>query len=274
MDDIFYWPSRNFGSWTGVWPEAFGIKDCKKKLSRTNGGYYSINYVKAGAVDLKMAHSAPHTVREKEVFLIPPGHFYNYQANGNALDTTELFWIRLTGPLAESYLHLAGLDEKKAVLSVKFPELFEEKIRELRQLYESYDEASDSEVIALLYHLVSVCTKKPNRSALEEKTLAQRIRDFMFDELETGYNVSQIAAFFGISRSSLFLHFKKEFRENPVRVLQNARVEKAKYLLRETGLKVEEIARASGYSNLGHFLHHFKAEAGKTPTGYRSDTKK
>ena len=271
MDDIFYWPSRQFASWTGVWPEAFGMKDCEKKLARTNGGYYSINFVMEGAVSLKMAHSPERTVTEGQMFMIPPSHFYQYQA---AKKETSLFWIRLTGPQTANYLHLMNLDSKKLLIAVSNPEGVERAIREIYDLYEPYTPASDARAIALLYRLIPTCAEKPARHHREEKCLAQRIRDFMYDELETGYNVSQIATFFGISRSSLFLRFKEEFEENPAEVLQEARIKKAQHLLRETALKVEEIARASGYSSTNHFLHHFKTKTGKTPTAYRKGRRK
>ena len=52
-------------------------------------------------------------------------------------------------------------------------------------------------------------------------------------------------------------------------LLGGMRVEKAKGLLRQTTLRVHEIAERCGYSDLGHFSKSFKKLTGMTPGEYR-----
>ena len=47
------------------------------------------------------------------------------------------------------------------------------------------------------------------------------------------------------------------------------RVEAARHLLRESTLAVGRVARALGYSNLGHLSRQFQRETGTSPTEYR-----
>ena len=53
------------------------------------------------------------------------------------------------------------------------------------------------------------------------------------------------------------------------RLLQEVRVEAAKRLLEETGLPVEEVGRAVGFSEGGYFIRIFRRLQGVTPSAYR-----
>jgi AraC-like DNA-binding protein len=51
----------------------------------------------------------------------------------------------------------------------------------------------------------------------------------------------------------------------------NYRIEVAKKLLRETEMRVSEIAEACGYKNFSNFSEDFKNKAGRSPLKYRSE---
>ena len=63
--------------------------------------------------------------------------------------------------------------------------------------------------------------------------------------------------------------FKKELGQTYVNFLTEKRIEKAKEMLRETSLKIYEIAESVGYHNLQHFGIVFKKHTGQTPKEYR-----
>ncbi|MFX8098759.1 helix-turn-helix transcriptional regulator, partial [Acinetobacter baumannii] len=63
--------------------------------------------------------------------------------------------------------------------------------------------------------------------------------------------------------------FKKETGQTYLDYLTNARIKRAKQLLRETSMKIYEIAENIGYRDLKHFGHLFKKRTGRTPKEYR-----
>ncbi|MGN7300515.1 response regulator transcription factor [Ferdinandcohnia sp. SAFN-114] len=63
--------------------------------------------------------------------------------------------------------------------------------------------------------------------------------------------------------------FKKETGQTYMDFLTETRINKAKTLLRETSMKIYEIAESVGYQNLQHFGTIFKKRTGKTPKEYR-----
>ena len=70
-------------------------------------------------------------------------------------------------------------------------------------------------------------------------------------------------------------YFSEKFKEatgtNFVRYVARTRFEKAAALLRETDLRVSEIAFACGFQSLSQFNRVFKKFAAKSPTEYRAE---
>ena len=68
-------------------------------------------------------------------------------------------------------------------------------------------------------------------------------------------------------------HFAHAFRQatgtSPHRYVIGQRIERAKGLLRETSLTLDEIAQRTGYSSQSHFSVAFRKAVGMAPSAYR-----
>jgi AraC-like DNA-binding protein len=62
--------------------------------------------------------------------------------------------------------------------------------------------------------------------------------------------------------------FKRAFGETPHQYLLRRRIERAKELLRGTGLSVTEVSRAVGFRSLGSFSTAFRELVGEAPSEY------
>lgn len=74
----------------------------------------------------------------------------------------------------------------------------------------------------------------------------------------------------GLSKSYFCDLFHKTESVSFSNYLKNLRIEKSKELLRNTNLKVFEVADAVGFSNVKYFCFVFKKAVGKTPSEYQS----
>ena len=88
-------------------------------------------------------------------------------------------------------------------------------------------------------------------------------------EVSTGMNIEQICRVLKVSRSSLFLHFKKECGRSPIEILTEVRIAHARRLLRETSLSVAEVAFSSGYTDPFYFSRTFARHVGSPPSVFR-----
>jgi AraC family transcriptional regulator len=92
---------------------------------------------------------------------------------------------------------------------------------------------------------------------------------FIEDRLGDGLKLQELAATVRMSQ----FHFARKFRlstgQSPHAYLTLRRMERAKCLLRETGMPLAQVAREVGYQTQAHFTGVFRRYVGLTPRIYR-----
>ena len=68
--------------------------------------------------------------------------------------------------------------------------------------------------------------------------------------------------------------FREEFHTTPKQYILDLRIRKAKQLLAEGHLPVNEISESCGFSSVYHFSRAFRQAAGLSPTEYRNNARK
>lgn len=89
----------------------------------------------------------------------------------------------------------------------------------------------------------------------------------------TGIKAEQVLEDVRLSRSNLESRFKAELGKTIHNVIHEEKFEKAKYLLSNTTLSINEIYQMCGYPSLQYFYFLFKKHDNKTPTEYREQAK-
>jgi len=96
-----------------------------------------------------------------------------------------------------------------------------------------------------------------------------RARDAMDRAYAQPLDVPAVAAIAQLSPAHFIRCFRATFGETPHRYLQRRRVERAMFLLRETGRNVTDVCYDVGFNSLGTFSRTFREVVGETPSGYR-----
>lgn len=127
----------------------------------------------------------------------------------------------------------------------------------------------DTEI--LLRYIRRVCRTVENR--YEEKNQEQLGRIMQFVE-ENLYNpelsLQMVAERFGYSSAYTSRIFKEYYHQNFLGYVTSGRIRKAKKLLEETELSINEIAGQTGFGNDITFRRVFKKETNMIPSNYRS----
>lgn len=98
--------------------------------------------------------------------------------------------------------------------------------------------------------------------------------NFIHNNFERDISLGDIARFVFLSPSYFTRAFKEETGMSPINYLLKVRIERAKELLEDTGLKISDIALSVGFSNQQRFNEMFKKYAGLTPLQYRKKNDK
>jgi len=96
-----------------------------------------------------------------------------------------------------------------------------------------------------------------------------RARDAMDRTYALPLDISQLSQVAHVSEAHFIRTFKATFGETPHRYLQRRRVERAMFLLRESGRSITDVCLDVGFGSLGTFSRTFHEIVGMTPTQYR-----
>ena len=135
-----------------------------------------------------------------------------------------------------------------------------------------YAESLATELAVHLLRHYSTASKPTNgASRMLPRYKLQRVTDYINDNLREDLTLSKISAVLSMSP----YHFAHAFRQTtglaPHRYVIQRRIERARFLLRETDLLITEIAHQVGYANQSNFSVVFHQFTGQTPRGFRNN---
>ncbi|EJL25925.1 helix-turn-helix domain-containing protein [Brevibacillus sp. BC25] len=94
------------------------------------------------------------------------------------------------------------------------------------------------------------------------------VRSYMICNFDRPLNVTTLAAMANLSPSYFGDSFKKAYGQSVMDYVTSLRINHAKRLLRETDMKLRDIAKTIGYSDEFYFSRKFKKEVGVSPSAY------
>ncbi|WP_108991292.1 response regulator [Paenibacillus agaridevorans] len=104
----------------------------------------------------------------------------------------------------------------------------------------------------------------------QEGQIMSRAKKYIRDHLQEPITLEQLGKITFTSKSYLSRLFRKRTGQTFIEYLTDIRMEKAKKLLAEPGIKIYEVAEQLGYQDWKHFSRTFKDRTGYGPAEYRS----
>jgi two-component system, response regulator YesN len=105
----------------------------------------------------------------------------------------------------------------------------------------------------------------------EERQDIRKVKEIIGAHLDQDISLQYLADQVHLNHRYLSVLFKSETGQNLSDYVTQARIERAKQLLKDTQMKIQDIAKLSGYPNVKYFLSIFKQSTGCTPTEYREN---
>jgi len=124
---------------------------------------------------------------------------------------------------------------------------------------------------ALAAQLVRSFSPAPPATATIEDRRLKRVVAYIEDNIVEDLSLKAMAAVAAMSPYHFARAFKAATGASPLQFVINARIERAKVMLKSTRLSISEVAFRVGYGDPGHFSRHFKSRVGTTPGAYRQD---
>lgn len=114
-------------------------------------------------------------------------------------------------------------------------------------------------------------TRNPRLAKIGREDIAKirEVEAFLLEDLSRAPVVNELARHATMSATRLKILFRQVFGLPPYEYFQQHRMLKAKQLLRDTKMPVQEIGRALGYSNMSNFTLAFRKVFGVNPSELR-----
>nr|WP_242828844.1 AraC family transcriptional regulator [[Eubacterium] cellulosolvens] len=231
--------------------------------------HYLIHYITGGRGTYTTG-GRTYELSAGDIFLALPDTEIMYRASDDDPWTYE--WVGFYGTDAPSIIERTALRPDCPVLhSVSYgEELREHLLRIIRAFGNTFQSAVEmtGELYLLLFVLVSRSgVPEPERSGAAEDV--RRAVEYIASHYSYGITVEDIAAYIGVSRSTLFREFRKKGYPSPKEYLDRFRIDRARVLLTDTQLPVGAVATSVGYDNGPYFSKAFRKFTQMTPSLFR-----
>jgi|GEM_PF-1080580 len=168
---------------------------------------------------------------------------------------------------------------RNVLLPTGNPGLLEEPLRRIRSEMETDDGCSERIVRDTIFRMLA----EVRRSAREYRKLRDimtdaerrrhaefvRIRERILAEPEKEYTIRELAARANLSPERFAVLYRKFFHASPLAEILDARLIKARRLLKTTTFQIKEIAGECGWRDEHYFARLFRQKTGITPGEFR-----
>ena len=268
---------------------SYGRFQCSELSPHKNMGM-EITYVEKGMLEW-MAEGIPEKVESGSIYFTLPWQVHG-SVNPRVPENTiwhVLFHLEKDYPTHHSSFHFPDAfgfsREEMKIMSTTFAasqqhcfpatptmrNLMPTLIGELQSTHELRDAHTTTLLRAILVELKRIVSGEAvdiGKHTYSEQRVQALIASLPAS-CDQQWTLAQMAEHCGIQRTQLGKIFQKLTGSTPMEYLFRIRMERAKTLLRETDIKIIDIAFECGYGTSQYFANTFKQAVGATPSEYR-----
>lgn len=259
-------------------PERFRIHmagitypDRSYHIVRECSDIYCLEYVIEGSGDVVCGSRHARPVAG-DVYLLPPGVRHDYRAS--AVDPYKKIWMNVSGLLCDALYREYHLGEAIVYPQIPVHPVFS-RVLSLCEHEGEIPSQDLSRQSALLIHDIFARLAQERldeRLASSADRYATRIREYLDRRVEDNIRLAQASHDLGLSVSQLSRIFVQAYGVSPYRYYLDQRMELARALLKDTGMRIQEIALRLHYSDTHYFSTQFSSNVGLSPRRYREES--
>ena len=220
-----------------------------------------------------------HVCLDEKLVFFPEGHalcVFPHQFHHYVNSKPPFHWLYVAFDL-KSEVFLLPLRDKPLPLSAALLG----RVDKIIELFAASFEAGAPEkanhlafaVGDFLYELLDAARNCPGAAVAAEPSkdlfIVDKVNQFIHENLDKPLGNEALAKMTRLSASHLRFLFRNSFKMSLGNYVRKVRMDKARLLLRDPGLSVEEIAGRLGFGSVFSFSHCFKREEGLPPSEYR-----
>lgn len=248
--------------------------------------FWELIYVDRGTAEI-FSEDSWQELKQGEIAFHKPGEFHNVRSNGRVAPNLVIIAFDCSSPTVsyfEGKNFLLNEKEKKllAVILTEAREAFSSPIGnpDLKKLernknpkHSGCEQMIKLSLEQLLISLLRSGEEKRTKAASvlkaysESDTVSKAI-EFLTASVNKSLRFPDVTAHLKVSATGLKSVFKKQTGMGVMEYYRTLKADRAKILIRESGMNFTQIADSMGYESIHHFSRQFKKTTGMTPTEY------
>lgn len=173
---------------------------------------------------------------------------------------------------------LEPLNEQRVMFesAVKNAEVIS-SVKEIIKLHKNTDESSSLVEVGEVYRLIGLLFKNclsQMQSDMHDSGRFKEVLEFVNQNFTSAITTQTLCKKFGYDETYFCRRFKTVTGLSPMVYIRILRLEKAKKLIKEGGVQINDISSACGFTEQGYFSRCFKKHYGITPSEYAKKYKR
>jgi len=221
-------------------------------------------------------HSLMFTVEGTEIYDFEDGTTVYAKPNSVVfLPMSAKYTIRLSGERSNvKMIDFLLYKEHSTVpfqIQIKNSNIIYSHFAEAEKIWNTNSLTRELECKSILYELIAALVKEAEGYSSSSQSLkirsAVEYLNLHFSEPE--FKIQELSAIAGLSQRYFNQLFYSEYKKTPKEYATHLRISRAKELLNNARLPINDIALSLGYCDVYHFSKIFKKETGYSPNEYR-----
>ncbi len=253
-----YLATTNLESPTLQFCERFDEKSQTWNFSKHSHPFFELIFFLEGKANIDAGEESMD-VLGFDVLIYPPGLLHAEHLDLRHRQEIICLWVD-TGP-TPPYGHALKLMDERGTLRTLFEMVYAEF---------TANRPGAPELIATYLKAIFLQVRQHfSEPAREASSLVERSLGYIHEHYARDFDIDELAGQVAVSPSYLFRLFKKKMAVTPMHYRNMVRIDKAKLLLADQQLTVDDVAERVGFEDPKYFARVFRDLAGTTPSAYR-----
>ena len=235
-------------------------------VTRKKSKLLTLEYIIAGEGTVFCDKDKYH-VEKGDMYMLMPGSDHYYFSDPQ--NPMEKIWINAHGTLIENLTRIYGIHSK-----VKF-----ENTNGYNLLKKAVDICCNHTLtaremnsrVSIIFHELVILMSQNMRQNDGISTEADTLRNYLNMHINENVSIKELSKLIFRSESQTIRIFKKYFNDTPYEYLMKNKINRAKTLLKNTNMRVKDIAFSLGFCDEHYFSSIFKKRTSMTPKEYKQN---